>query len=254
MARKQIERVLDRRIPPDFKHVELYPANALRKIKRTVTNVEMTKIPLPKSYHRFYDQTPYGACVGFGESLCMSIYNNLRFDAMWLYLRAQLRDPWAETPPEEGTSLSAGFDVLREEGHRYFLAKKDSPPKIKHGIVAVNRWTNSVDEDRTAIAEGHPVVDGINWMREFDVDKLIHRTVKLRNGHKRAEWWIPEPDKWTRSLGGHCILRPLASDQRQAFGWLNSWGESYPWPVWISYEGRAKLQEDYGESAIVTDR
>jgi hypothetical protein len=248
------DRVFDRRIPKTFDHITKYPARELRKFQRTVANVEKTTIDMPAHYQTFYDQGTEGACVGFGESICMSLYNDLLFDAFWLYREAQIIDEWPETPPEEGTSLAAGFDVLRDKGHRYFRGGTSYPPKIKHGIVGVNRWTQTTDEDRTAIAEKHPIVDGVWWYEGFNASRLLEREVRLRNGRRVKEYWIPPTSKWGRRLGGHCICRPLASDQRQAFGWLNSWGKEYPWPVWIGYDERAQIQREQGESAIVTDR
>jgi hypothetical protein len=245
------DRVLDRRIPTDFNHVNLYPANALRRIAKTVKTVEVTKLPLPASYRAFYDQGAEGACVGFGESIMCSINNRKKYDARWLYQQAQARDEWPDTPPQEGTSLRAGFDVLREVGHRRWYAGKSRPEEIDEGIVEVNRWTGTVDEDRTAISEDYVIVDGVNWYDGFYTP--IEKRVKI-NGRERVEYWIPEPPQWGRLVGGHCIVRKLASDQRQAFGWLNSWGLSYPWPVWISYESRDRLQREQGESAIAVDR
>lgn len=241
---------LDRRIPTNFAHVNKWPASGLRRLQRTVRTVERTMLPpLPALYQRIYDQGREGACVGFGESLLMSILNRTLFDAIWLYREAQQIDEFNDTPPAEGTTLSAGFDVLREKGHRRIVAGIPLPAMIEDGIVAVNRWLTTSDEGRTAIADGHPIVDGVFWFRGFDAPKLIAK----RNGRK-LEYWIPPRAKWGRITGGHCICRPGASDQRQAFAWLNSWGKSYPWPVFIDYADHEYLLAQQGESAIVTDR
>jgi hypothetical protein len=47
----------------------------------------------------------------------MSLLNRKRYDAGWLYHEAQRIDEW---PGEDydGTSVRAGMDVLRTEGHR----------------------------------------------------------------------------------------------------------------------------------------
>lgn len=247
------ERVLDRRPPPNYNHVAKYPARR-GLTTTTVANVERALMPpSPQKYRVYYDQGSEGACVGFGESITMSILNRKLYDPWWLYREAQIVDPWPETPPEEGTDLASGFDVLRTRGHRRMYAHISRPVEIEEGIVSVNRWTTNIDEDRSAIAEGIPVVDGIAWFEGFDRRNLVERRVKVQ-GREKVEYWVQEPDKWGRLRGYHCICRPIASDLRQAFGWLNSWGMEYPWPVWVSYESRAKLQQVDGESAIVTDR
>jgi hypothetical protein len=241
---------LDRRIPTDFKHVSKYPASALRRMQRTVQTVEkLMQPPSPDKYQRIYDQGQEGACVGFGESIQMSILNRQLFDALWLYREAQEVDEWTDTPPEQGTSLRAGFDILRDKGHRRIIAGIPLPEMIKHGIVSVNRWLTTTDEGRTAIADGHPMVDGVMWFDGFYPENLVQK----RNGQK-TEYWIPPREKWGRVQGGHCISRPGASDKRQAFAWLNSWGKAYPWPVYINYTDHEWLLNQQGESAIVTDR
>jgi hypothetical protein len=240
--------IVDRRIPTDWKHVEKYPGRALRAIAKTVDTVEVTKLPLPKAMHPYYDQGKEGACIGYGMSICMSILNRKRYDAFWLYRQAQFRDDWADTPPEGGTSLRAGFDVLRDLGHREFLAGKSRHANIVEGIVGVNRWLTTVDEVRTAIAQGMPVVLGVNWFSG------LYSTTTKRVTANRVEHWAPGEKQWGRLVGGHCICAPLASDKRQAIGWLNSWGTSYAWPVWVPYTALDRLLREDGEAAVVVDR
>jgi len=245
--------IVDRRPPTDFDHVLKYPGTALRGLQRTVAEVEVTDLPLPNSYHAFYDQGREGACVGFGESIMMSILNRKKYSALWLYHEAQAVDEWENTPPEGGTSLRAGFDVLRTKGHSRFYAGHERPEELDEGIVDVNRWLTSVDQIRTYFAEmqaigKRPVVClGINWYDGLyeAVDKTVGRKV---------EKWVRSESEWGPIVGGHCICAPLCSDERQAIGWLNSWGELYPWPVWLSYRSLERLLAEQGEAAIITDR
>jgi hypothetical protein len=89
----------------------------------------------------FYDQGNEGACVGFGESRMMTLLNRARYDAFWLYKRAQDVDPWPGSD-YEGTSVDAGLQILKKEGHK---TMKWSAPRIKQGISSY-RWTTSVAE------------------------------------------------------------------------------------------------------------
>lgn len=95
-------------------------------------------------WHTFYDQGREGACVGFAASRMMSLLNRKRYDARWLYHWAQHIDEW---PGEQydGTSVRAGMDVLRLEGHRRKLGPFTMPINADHGIVE-NRWATSVDD------------------------------------------------------------------------------------------------------------
>lgn len=242
------EPIVDRRVPTDFDHVAKYPGTALRSIAATVDSVEVTKCPLPLAMHGYYDQGKEGACVGFGESIAMSILNRKRYDAFWLYRQAQLIDEYSDTPPAGGTSLRAGFDVLREIGHRPTRGSRSGDAELDEGIVAVNRWLTTVDQVRTAIAAGMPVILGVSWYRG------MYDTVEKRITKSRVEHWVTPEAKWGRLVGGHCICAPLASDKRQAVGWLNSWGTSYHWPAWLPYSALERLLREDGECAVVTDR
>jgi hypothetical protein len=116
-------------------------------------------------------------------------------------------------------------------------------PNLVHGI-AENRWAKTVDEIRTCIAEGMPVVLGIDWMSNFDTPV-----------NKRSGWWIGEGDLG-RVRGGHAICCYAASDRRQAVRLVNSWGMAYPL-VWMGYDTLQKLLDGIswpGEATVITDR
>jgi len=109
--------------------------------------IKPTSLNDPRSWYYYYDQGEEGACVGFGSSRAMSLIERVRFDARWLYHEAQLVDAWDDTPPEEGTSVRAAFDILRSKGHvkvgRGNVSALTSD--LNYGI-SVNRWAKTVDE------------------------------------------------------------------------------------------------------------
>ena len=113
---------------------------------------------------RFYDQGNTGECVGFSASRMMSLYNRARYDAPWLYFRAQ-EESGQPLDPQTGTYVRSGFEVLREQGHK--LPSKPAP-KIGAGISAY-RWITSVDGVLAAL--GTPAAQfvrllnswGTNW-------------------------------------------------------------------------------------------
>jgi hypothetical protein len=214
---------LGRRRPSDFGHVERYPLTAVQAV--TVAYVERTlSLPL---YHVHYDQGEEGACVGFSCSWMMSIQNRKRYAPHWLYEEAQKVDEWDDTPPMEGTSVRAAFDILRRVGHRRMWGRYMQPTFLAHGIAS-NRWARTVDEIRTSIADGTSGVLGINWYQNFDTPL-------------------------GRVEGGHAICYHRASDRRQAIGLVNTWGMRYP-VVWIPYEVVQRLIDEDGEAGVIVDR
>jgi hypothetical protein len=222
-------------------------------LQRTVENVEVS-MKFPDRYIDIYDQGSEGACCGFGGSIMMSILNRKLYDALWLYREAQILDEWAETPPEEGTSLSATFDVLRTKGHRRLWGGTSRPPEMDEGIVEVNRWITTVDEMRTAISEGKPILFGINWYNAF-----YNPVMKKSGNRNKEEAWIAlesSDPQWGGLAGGHCIVGAGASDRRQAIELPNTWGRSYgvKGRVFIPYSAVTRLMGELGECAIVTDR
>lgn len=231
---------LGRRPSPDTAHLERFRLRAV--MSETVATVErFLSLPNPIEYRQLYDQGKEGACVGFSCSWMMSILNRKRYAARRLYLEAQAVDEYDDTPPSEGTSVRAGMDVLRTQGHWRLYAGGVRIGRIAEGIAA-NRWAVTVDEVRTAISQGIPVVFGIDWYDAFDSPHY------LNDG-----WWIGKQLMWGPIRGGHAICAYGASDERQAIRLINTWGFDYP-PVWLPYTAVQILLDSGGECAVVTDR
>ncbi len=106
----------------------------------------------PAPWWKYYDQGREGACVGFGASRMMSMLNRKRYDARWLWNESKIIDQWADTNPgdENGTSVRAACDILRDRGHRRIVAGKSLPEAAGEGISA-NRWATSIDEVLSAL-------------------------------------------------------------------------------------------------------
>lgn len=157
---------LGRLVPPDFEHTRLYGYGNI--LTAPVSEPVERTLPLLR-YRDKYVQGTSNACVGFSLSWMTSILNRRYYDASWLWQRAKQVDGWAgnDGPNDNnGTYLRAGLDVLRDEGHRRVFRGETRDVDMTEGIKA-NRWAVNVDEIRTAIASGTPVVLGINWYASF---------------------------------------------------------------------------------------
>jgi hypothetical protein len=225
---------LGRRKPDDFSHVTKWRFGAIAPPTVDVVNKSL-RLP---TWHWEWDQGNEGACVGYGTSMALSLINHHRYDPKALYDAAQLADPWPDTPPAEGTSVSAACDVLRTQGARRVLRGQDLDWDIGEGIAA-NRWATTTDEMRTCIANGVPVSIGVNWYTKFD---------NPVNG-----WAAHDGDDLGSIRGGHCVCVYAASDRYQAFKIKNSWGRDYPL-AYIGYGVMQRLLDEDGEATLITDR
>lgn len=117
----------------------------------------------------FYNQGQEGACVGEGCSRTMTLLNRKRYDPFWNYRQAQLIDEWEDTPPEEGTSVRAGLEVLRTIGPRPVRRlNKVGEPSLADGISAY-RWATNMQDVLTTLgmpsATEVPVLN--SWGRSY---------------------------------------------------------------------------------------
>jgi hypothetical protein len=241
--------ILDRRVPSDMAHVAKYPMRMLASVPFVAERL----LNIPRQYAERYNQKSEGGCVGYSQSWLMSMLNRILYDAHRLYKAAQDIDEWTDTPPSEGTSLRAGFDVLRTIGHWRVYAGRTRAPMLVEGITE-NRWLTTVDQARAALAGGLPLNLGVNWYRQFTTpdDRPRHGDTSTS---RRREYWIPDnPAIWGRLGGGHAITAVGVSDARQAFALCNTWGESYPFLVWLPYVAFERLMQEQGECGAVTDR
>jgi hypothetical protein len=232
-------RGLGRRVPGDWKHVEKYPFSALGYAAPVA--VERTLPLLP--YTSAYDQGNTHGCVGYSSSWMMSLLNRRLYAPRWLWDEAKRVDPYDDTQPgdSEETTVRAAMDVLRAQGHRRVFGGREMEPRRSEGI-SENRWAVTVDEIRTSISRGVPVVLGCNWYESFDHPERIGR-----------EWWIGRGRRLGPKKGGHAVCIYRASDALGAVGIVNSWGPGYP-RVLVSYERLEKLLSQNGEATLVTDR
>jgi hypothetical protein len=241
---------LGRRQSPDDQHIRRYPLRLVAP--ETITTVERV-LPLWPSgadapLRQWYDQGQEGACTGYSASWMVTMLNKRRYAPHWLYEQAQAIDEWTDTPPEEGSSVRATFDVLRTIGHRRIWHGIPLPAMLNDGIAA-NRWATTVDELRTSIAMKAPGVLGINWYANFETP--------VKRG---SDWWVGVNQttgtpltELGRIRGGHAIVFRGASDHRQAILLTNTWGASYP-DVYVPYPVIQRLIDENGEAGIVSDR
>lgn len=243
---------LGRRAPTDWAHVSKYPMTAV--LPRTVVVVNRL-LTIPR-FRPKMDQGQSGSCVGWSLGWVMAFLNRHYYDGWSTYKRALQIDEWPgnEGDMQFGTSVRAGFEVLRTQGPErviYSSAVLDfqgfdvtgevTPPTPAAGIAAY-RWATSMDEIRSSIAAGIPVELGIPWYSKFS-----------QPTGSPDNYWIGKGTDWGSVVGGHAICLYGARDDRQAVRLANTWGSSWPL-VWMPYTALERLLGEWGEAGLVTDR
>jgi hypothetical protein len=142
------------------------------------------------------DQGREGACVGFGWTAWYNSEPVLRtFNNDWarqVYLDAQFTDPWADTPPAEGTSTQAGAKIM-----------------VERGALGTYVWAKTFSEAKTFVGLYGTVVVGTvvrEGMYRPDAQGYVQRSGQI--------------------VGGHCYLL-LGYKENGDLIFQNSWGSDY---------------------------
>lgn len=174
------------------------------------------------------DQGYEGACVGFGwthefaarPKVHGQVTNQL---ARTIYREAQLIDVWPETPPEEGTSVLAGAQIMKSRGY-----------------LGEYRWCFSLRDLQLTLGYYGPVVMGTWWwtdMMEPDARGFIHV-----DGSRE---------------GGHAWLLNSYNVTKRRFAMVNSWGSTWGPFGGIAYISEGDMETllfDEGEGCVPTVR
>jgi hypothetical protein len=142
----------------------------------------------------WWNQVSEGICVSEGITRCAALLFRRRFQPRPLYDIAQLRDEFSDTPPEEGTSVRAGFDVWRtvglvpaRRGEDHWESASDVKERAPDATVKVkaNRWATSAQEVLDAL--GTPGRDWVTVLNSWGRDGYPHRA---RMSADNLQWLI----------------------------------------------------------------
>jgi hypothetical protein len=238
---------LGRRVPPDWRHYELYPltsglievmaptpliggfnwySNFDSPVRDANGDYWIGKGSLGRirgghaiclkpsgtrdvfAWWDFYNQGREGACVGFAASRAMSLINRKRYVARWLWDRAKEIDVWPDTNPGDDEGTSVRAAMS-------ILRAKGHVPYSWRRVSAYD-----TSGERSALAPA--VSEGIAAYR-----------------------WLASVDDATTVLG---------HSGRDFVAILNSWGRDYPHIVYMPADTLQRLIDEDGELAAVTDR
>lgn len=224
-------------------HPEQYYTLSFRSVPDTVEI--LLKIP---DVRTILDQGNTPRCVVFSSQYSETINAWLKHTAMGLseeekaellkiYSTGWLWKQCGGT--NQGAQIDWAMKVLRKQGNVRVINGVDQPVDPREGISAYS-WPTTVDGMRAWLSLGNPGVLGRVWhTKDSDPEKVNN------------EYWIGRGNAGG-GVGGHAICVYGASDQRQAFALINSWGIAWPAPTekpvptWIPYETIRKDFEQEG--------
>ncbi len=85
----------------------------------------------------------------------------------------------------------------------------------KHKCVSYKRVNQTLEQLKQCLIEGFPFVFGIDIYESFETNEVMTTGI------------VPMPKTGEKLLGGHAILAVLFDDEKQCFGFRNSWGETF---------------------------
>lgn len=232
---------LGRRVPTDWEHVDKYPLTALPQADRPVG------VPVIIGINWYSDfDTPEKDASGRWWVAKGGIKGSVRGGHCVCLKPGVLTDP--KTWYIFYDQLAEGKCVGEGESRAMSLLNRVryDATWLWHQARLTDEWTDN--DDLSDNDQGTSVRAGLE----------ILKTV----GHKRAKEFA-EPNgndgisayRWATNVDD--VLKTLAMPLAVKLGavpFLNSWGTYYPHITWMPGEVLARLQDEYGEIAIITDR
>lgn len=181
--------------PPDWRHVELYPAEQVRAAVR-----EVLVPPGPDfvgrhelAYRYNQGQTPrcvdFGMCTAAGADELANEGQRVEFRPGYLYRWAERHDG---LPDEGGTTVRAGMDYRRRLG---MVPVTRGAGRRK---ITENRWLTNMDQVLGVLAR-QVVPIGVAWlggMMEPDTAGRIHLTGQEVGGHFTTLFGLNMPEHY----------------------------------------------------------
>lgn len=240
MARKRRPGAVKHPSRKDLRGRAKYPIN---RVLGTTSAVVNKSIDLTPAMRRYYDQDGTVECVAFSTDQLLTLRYGKPFDPGWLFYEAQKIDG---IPGENGTTTDAVLRIVRDLGNVLTQGLEIAPLVANPGGVidpmyGVDefRWLSKIpqvalDEVRTLISMGEPVLLASPWYSTFDDNP---------GRLDAAADWGPPDGMW------HQYLIDGAFDDRKAFTTPNSWGWAMSHE--LSYLGFMRLVSEGGGGAAI---
>lgn len=177
-------------------------------------------------------QSSLGACVAHATAssvyFCLGKENIEQWFPSRLFLYYNTRVFVEHTDPSEDSGVAvrdmaksiSRYHMCREQWWPYDIAKfSEKPDKVAYEKATIHekfqykRIDNTkIDQIKTAIAKGYPVIFGMSVFESFESEETLKTGI------------VTMPTPTEECLGGHSLLLVSYNDKTQMFTVLNSWG------------------------------
>ncbi len=190
-------------------------------------------VDLESKFPAVYDQGDANSCVGNAVAAAFE-YENLRqpevkdFAPSRLFIYYNARAAEHDTAEDDGAQIRDGIKgvaklgTCAETAWPYRLDRVTRRPTascyadaLRHTAVIYRRVTKTIDALRGCLADGFPVVCGIDVFESFESDAVARSGI------------VAMPEAGEALVGGHAIVLAGYDTREQRFKVRNSWGEAW---------------------------
>ena len=178
------------------------------------------------------DQGQIGSCTCNATAssvyFCLGKENIEQWFPSRLFLYYNTRVLIEHTDPSEDSGAAvrdvaksiSRYHMCREEWWPYDISKfADTPDAVAYEKAAIHEQfqyqrvdNTDINQIKTAIAKGYPVIFGMSVFESFESDETLKTGI------------VTMPTATEKCLGGHALLLVGFNDETQMFTVLNSWG------------------------------
>jgi hypothetical protein len=250
---------LGRRVPTDWKHYEKFPLTAVTlpsdpvPVAIGVNWYSNFDVPVWKN-NRWWIGLDHNKLGTIRGGHCVALEPGDALDANGTITRKlQDSDSWWDFYNQGAEGACVGFGTSRMMS--LLNRKRYDARWLWDWAKKGDSWsdTNPGDDNGTSVSAACAVLlsqGHVPWSTAYANRDYVERDREVPKSSEGINAY-----RWARTVDEvRSVLKSPANERAGAVRILNSWGRDYPHRVWMPYETLARLIEEDGEVALVTDR
>ncbi len=231
------ERVFDRIVPPDDRHLEKFPLRALpRRLPKHAPVVWGVNWYAAFDRPERHRDGRYWVASGGGDL-------------------GRLRGGHAIASPPDGADDSKAWRIFYDQGFEgacvgFSVCRAATwLNRSRYDARHVYREAQKIDYWAGEDYEGTSVRAGLEILRTAGPRRVVGSRVYAENPAHGIDsyWWAADVDEILSHFGSY-------AERVGAIPWKNSWGLDYPSTVWVPAEVAQRLIDEDGEIGVLVDR